>query len=564
MLRVPTEAAGKSDSALLAWTTLSVFVGCFAIFCALRTQDILAVDGGNRCFEIYRNPRPYFDINNHLLHYVLIFSWTRLAALFGYTPNGPMQFFHLVTMMNCLAMAASLAIVFVLIFSAVRRWHLALLVTLGYGLTRAFLLQATNANEPPVGIFWSLLGVLFAALCFRVKSNWLVALSALLMAAAMAAYQTTILLFPAALYLIWQSRADENSEKMPRPTEAWTFRHPTSGQLSAFATFAASGLATTAVIFGFAYWHMGIRGASQMLQRFTQHEDAQTYMGLSVGRTLNVPVGFLSNMYPVLTSYAGLRALWHGPRAELIAIAALGAATGGVLLLITYAIWKNRQTLLFQQRIALQAAIIGLVFTSVPLFIWDPTYPKFWLQPFGCIAVVVAVGLQILLVQNGGVRQFARIGAAFLLIGVSTNLVTAIRDHRTKRPDMNQAEEIAQIAGPNDFVVGSWDGAALLYGEVYANKDRFLDFPEDAAFRHRRAISDLNDAVAATAKRGGTVYFIGLLEKNEVEWNDFLGKRCGVPYSDFEIYRNGSVRIRNFVSGNHEAAMWQFNPSANP
>ena len=108
--------------------------------------------------------------------------------------------------MNCLAGAACLGILYFLIpWRALRATALG--VTVGYGFSKAFLEQATNAGEPLVGVFWGFLAMLAAVLAFKVKSNWPIAVSGLLFSLAMATYQSTIFLAPAAIVLILQSRS---------------------------------------------------------------------------------------------------------------------------------------------------------------------------------------------------------------------------------------------------------------------------------------------------------------------------------------------------------------------
>jgi hypothetical protein len=548
------------ENARVIRQALLVFVGLFCIYCALRTQNILSVDGGNRCFAIYRRHVLYFDANNHLLHPAYVLVWARLATALGYRPKGPMEFFQLVAMMNCFAMAGGLAILFALTLMVVPRWRLVLGVTVGLGFAKAFILQATNANEPPMGLFWSLLAMLFAVLCFRVKSNWPVSASGASFAVAMATYQTMILLFPAALYLIWRARELEALSKRPNTNKRQFLDKVSAGQIWAFLVFAVSGVVATGIIFGFAYWYTGVHGTGQIVKRFLEHKDAHVYMGVGVGKTLNVPVGFLRNIWPVAATYTGLRGLWHGPKEELAVFLSLAVFASACALLLATATWKDRKTFSRHQQLALHASIIGLIFTTIPFFIWDPGYAKFWLQPLTCIAVLTTLAYEVLLDSDSVQKRIAITAAGLLFISINANLVWATRDHEQESPDLQQAQQIAQIVGPNDFVIGAWNGAAILYGAIYAREDRFLDFNEDAVFHRRKATFDLDEATAETAKRGGKVYFVGVLDDSKAQWDAFLGARCGIPYSDLADYRVGSIRINNFDRGTTEVTLWRFDP----
>src|ERR1700690_4038463 len=234
----------------LPFACAGVFAFCFALFASLRTKNILAVDGGIRCFEVYRRQPFYFDVNNHLLHPANVFAWTRLADMLGYRTSDPLQFYSLVQLMNCFAGAACLAILFGLMYSVVPSWRLALGGTIGYGFAKAFLEQATNANEAPMGLFWSFLALLLAASCFRVRSNWPVLVSASLFALAMANYQTMILLFPSAIVLIWAGRGSVTPEGIEHSKNCSSYFAP---QMRAFALFASVGVIASACVFGYAY-----------------------------------------------------------------------------------------------------------------------------------------------------------------------------------------------------------------------------------------------------------------------------------------------------------------------
>ena len=95
--------------------------------------------------------------------------------------------------MNGLAGAASLAVFSFLIYLATSSRNLSVLVTAAYGLSAAFLEQATNANEPMVSMLWAMLAILFAVASFRYRSNWPIIISGALFALSMATFQSMVL-----------------------------------------------------------------------------------------------------------------------------------------------------------------------------------------------------------------------------------------------------------------------------------------------------------------------------------------------------------------------------------
>jgi hypothetical protein len=182
--------------------TALVLVAFLCLFVLLRTRNIFEVDGASRCLEVFRRQTLFFHGNNHMLYPANVLVWNRMVGALGFRPNGAEEFFAITQWMNCLAGAGCLAIVFYLMYLVTSSVRLAFGVVLAYGLSRAFLLHATNAAEPLAGVFWSLLAMCFAALSLKRKSNWPIIVSALLFSLAMATYQSTIFLAPSALVLI--------------------------------------------------------------------------------------------------------------------------------------------------------------------------------------------------------------------------------------------------------------------------------------------------------------------------------------------------------------------------
>lgn len=164
-------ASAQMNSAGLA--SLGIFAGFSILYTLLRSGDIFAVDGAYRCLEVYRRQELFVDGSNHLLYPACVFLWSRLAALFGFQPSGPVSFFALTELMNCLAAAGCLGILFWLAIRITRDWRAALGVALFFGLSKAFFEQATNANQAILGLWWSFAGVLLAAVAFQKPARWL-------------------------------------------------------------------------------------------------------------------------------------------------------------------------------------------------------------------------------------------------------------------------------------------------------------------------------------------------------------------------------------------------------
>ena len=126
--------------------------------------------------------------------------------------------------------------------------------------------------------------------------------------------------------------------------------------------------------------------------------------------------------------------------------------------------------------------------------------------------------------------------------------------------ELRQAQHVAEIVGKGSFVVGGWDGPSLLYGAFWAPNGEYFDYSQDASFHGRRASDDLRAAISKTQARGGNVYFIGLLDLTPHQWDDFLGRRCGIPYSDLDTYRTHSSVIAKLPRGTAEISLRHLNP----
>ena len=519
---------------------VSVFAVFSCLFAALRSRDIFAVDGAHRCLQVWHRQGIFLDGTNHMLYPVNVFMWTRLGSALGFKVSGPLQFFSMVELMNCLAGAACLAVLCLLMYLTVPSWTKAVLVTVGYGFSKAFIEQATNANQPLVGVLWSVLGLLFASLAFKSKSNWLIVVSALLFSLAMANYESTIFLAPAAIFLIWRSR----SAAKPK--------------LLAIGGFAVSGIIGSALIFGLAFRYSGITDPIAMLRQLRVVEGERAYTGQGLMHLLNVPVGMVRNIFPVFRVYTGLRNLAAGPKGILVLALLLLAAFYGFFIFCATQVWKQRSTLSESLRTAFLAAGIGFVSTTIPLLLYDPHYDKLWLQPLGCAAFLFYLALDVIRKTSRPYFLIVKASAILLFVGVLTNSVWTIRGHSSPTLGMEQAQDIAAKLSPRDFVVGGWDDLALMYSDLWAPAGQYMDFFMEAGSYGRGATSHVGEAALRARKEGGHFYFIGVVDVSKDTWDSYLGSRCGIPFSDFDSYRSHAKAVASYRIGSSEISLFQF------
>lgn len=505
-----------------------------SFFVLLRSQNYLAVDGAIRCFEVYHREHLFFHGNNHLLYPLNILAWHRFLTELGRAPNGPLEFISQMQVMNCLAGAGCLALLYFLTHIVTSSWRLALAVTVGCGFSRAFLLHATNSAEPMLGVFWSLLAFSVAVSSIKFTSIWPIGLSGLLFSLAMATYQSTILLALAAIVLVWQRRSLEGSRASQH-----------SAQYVGLGAFAVSGFVGTAIIYGVAYWLSGIRSFSAMFKRFlTVDGGVRVYGGISISKILNTPVGMLLNLFPILPSgYAGVRSLWRGGHKLLVVwLLLLVLLFCGFLAISIIQALRRWSTLPRSERMAMSCAAVGFFVTLIPAVFWEPTYDKLWLQPLACLAFFIALSLHVIL-RQGTTFLLYRIVPILLLAGVISNLGWAVKSRLQETPYLKEAQQLAKILKKGDLVVGDYDGVSVLYGSIWADDVQVFSFPTEATLVGNATASRLREVIVGTQSRGGRVYFLGVLDQTQDSWNAFLWRRCGVSYSDMDLYRAHS-RVR--------------------
>ncbi|HXJ17484.1 MAG TPA: hypothetical protein VNM68_09840, partial [Candidatus Polarisedimenticolia bacterium] len=482
------------------WIPALVFVVFAAFFLLLRSNDFFTVDGGFRCFVVYRHRHIAFDINNHLLYLADVLAWTRIAGGLGFHLAAPLEYFSTVEVMNCLAGAACLAIVCSLLHVVTASWLQAFGGTMGYGLSKAFIAQATNANQPMLGVFWSFFALLFAVLSLRRKSLWPICASGLLFALAMATYQSTILLaFAAVILLIVDGTSDVRKVRL--------YAH----RLMRVGAFVSSGVIATVVIFGSAYRQMGISGPGAMVRHFFWHEEARVYLKMSVGKLLNVPIGMVRSIFPLLPSYNGIRGLLARRDFASWTFIAIVCVFCAFLLFCAVLVSRRWAHLRPCTRLGILTATVGFLFTMLPVVVYDPQYDKLWIQPLACLTVLVVIALHVIAQKSRAYLYFSRTISILLLIGVASNLGWVARAHSRAPYEIEEAQRLSRMIQRQDLLVGDWDHISVLYGSLWADEGRFFSFPTEAQKDGIEAASHLRDLVSETSRRKGRIYFLGIL-----------------------------------------------------
>ena len=246
------------------------------------------MDGGFRSLEVYHRQEVFFHQYSHLFYPVVVLGWDRLMQRALGPPADGLTFARRTQLMNGLAVAAAVGLLFLLVHGATGSVGVALGAALAYGFARAVVLHATNAAEPPVGLALSMLAVAAAggARDGTGRRAWLAAVAGVSLAAAMAVYQTMILIGPAVLLLCVAP-----TTSVPADRGRWGQR----GQAQRLVLFLAGSAVGVVTLYGWVLAHVGITGVLDKLRFITA--DGSVYGGLSLSKVINAPVGLVGNLF---------------------------------------------------------------------------------------------------------------------------------------------------------------------------------------------------------------------------------------------------------------------------
>jgi hypothetical protein len=122
---------------------------------------------------------------------------------------------------------------------------------------------------------------------------------------------------------------------------------------------------------------------------------------------------------------------------------------------------------------------------------------------------------------------------------------------------MQEAQVVSARVGKDDFVVGGWDSVSILYGDIWVGEGQYMDFTSEAVSYGRSATTHLRERVLETRRKGGRVYFLGVVDVSKQDWDSYLGARCGVPFSDMDFYREHSNTLTKFEIGSAKISFSQ-------
>jgi hypothetical protein len=433
-----------------------------------------------------------------------------MLRLLGIRAHDPVAFLRLAEALNAVAAAACLTIFYGLLFRLTNRKAVSAIVTFAFGSSFAFFAHATNSAEPMVGLFWSELSAVLAIYGSSRAKKWPLVAGGLLLALAMATYQSMVLFGVPIALVLWQYPSLGGGG---RPTYRMMV-----APLGRFAMGFAMGIP---MIYGIAYYLAGTRTLVGMVTRFLQLDgSSQVYGGVSLVKLASVLPGLAVSLFPCLPRECGFRCLSDRQYLSWVPIAALAVAIAGVFLIALVFLTRKLWTAMTAtEKLAIGSCAVGFFTTMVPVISWMPTYDKLWLQPLACLFLSGGLLLTVALRQRQFNFRYLLPGGYALVAAIAvSNIAWAVSANTKPTPYMNEAREVAALVTPQDLIVGDWNNIFLVYQAFWAPRANSFNVPTIATQEGLQTITQLADMVARTKKSGGQVYFLGILDLSKQDW----------------------------------------------
>jgi hypothetical protein len=408
------------------------------------------------------------------------------------------------TALNALLGTASILV----LMNCLRAMGSTLPTSLGVGLligcSQAWFVQSSQTMDPMMAQFWLLLSWRLALHQGR-REILTTVLSGLTYALSVAAYQSYVLAGPALFVLI--------ATRISR-TAVWTV----------VAALFGIGFAVAAAL---------VHGANDfrgVLDYLFNKADGSYWGFIKLSAVPQVFLGMV-NAFSTPWPPSG----WPGLREGWISLSPFEKAYflfHTIVWLLAFVAIIVRRPILPRTRFHLAVILLVLAGLFIPFYLL-PYYSKLWLLPLS------GIGLLVGLIIEG--RRWMTVGVYVALAWMLARNVptTYILLHSADNPMQRTARHLeASLSSEDLLICDGWD-ASSLYLVRNPTQPRFKNIFASRDPSVLRAV--INERLDA----GGKVFFYGLLELTEAEWNEHdVGKRqVGVPYPDIQTYSDGAELV---------------------
>lgn len=506
-----------------------------------NSNSYTVADGNMRCVEVFNAGKPYLHGNNHMLYPVNIYYFNKFLERFGIKSEDGFKYFRHSEIMNAVAGALSLGIVYLILSALTGSSLYSILGVLCLGFTKTFLECATNPNEAMVGFFFNVLSIWFFYLSISRNKIIYSCLSGAFLSYAIATYSAMSSGAAVILVYIYKIFLDKDNRVY-------------YVKLTFF--YLVSLFAGIVIIYGISYnvfLHITNfrEGLKQFLRPYYIEEGRKTVWG-----TL-----YLKNF--ILIFYAFIQAIFQLPYYELRE-AFLGEHKNyGVALVLVVPIMLTAGTWIMLSDASLRLIKAGrkyagttiflIIFlagaVSYPLYI-QANHSKLWSQPIAVFVVlatwVFATSFRIDIYRNNA-RRIKIFLSIFFIIMMAWNISNVlIPNHAGEKDLVTLASNFDDLIEKNSLVFIEWDRVGPIFGIFFKGQRDTVSVPTLVMTMLKHRVVEYIDSEIEKAKGNNRqVYFIGLLNKPKYKWNLFFGK-MGISYESFQKYRDRTKLVASF------------------
>lgn len=521
---------------------LLLFISFASIFLFFNSNTYTAVDGGLRCLNVFYNHKPSFGGHGHMLSQVHVYYFHKILGIFNIIAKDALEYFRYSTILNALAGAASLSLLYLLSFRLTGSIYFSLLSVFLTGFSSCFLINATNPDEPMVGFLLSIIAIVFSLLSLSKNKKIYSFISGLCLSYATATYQSMLLIFPALLfiylYLIFTAKKGAKGE-----------------YIKLILLFLLSLFAGFVFIYGISYYiFFDITSFQDMLKKFFELDMVMpnTFGPIDPMNLIRIGFGMVKAFF--MLPFDGIRQIFIEPKNYIDQIFWFipFVLTCYILILTFYClphIIKNKKS----SFLFLCSMALFFIFPSFLLLWLCPDYSKWWLHPITVLNIFMAYCVSNFIRQQANPktkRVIVVFFTIFVVILILWNLNTVlIPNHKGEGELVNAAFLVADITGENSLVFTGWSRFGVIFSGFFKYTRTCFSIDTAKQFLdEKHLIEEIDKKIAAAKKRGQNVYFLGFLDEPRAQWNmrfSFMHKGS-ISYESFQKYRNSSTEIKSF------------------
>jgi hypothetical protein len=487
-----------------------------------------------------------------MLYPIHVYLWFNIWKFIGVDVQDIFQFISLIQRMNSFAAALSLGLFFLILTHLANNLRSATFGTLALGFSSAFMHHATNSAEPMVGFFLSMIALIFSYAAVQKENNVLYYLGSFFLVYAMATYQSMFAIFPGIAIMIFVFLLLKKNKTI----------HIVK-RLSTYTLFCFINIM---IIYGTSYY-LGGRSQFQSITKLflPGFYVGSVYGGISFDAIVGIVFGIIEAFFyskewlPEAASLLEL-SMMQINFFTLIKIASY-IALAVIVISIFYFYKNNFREIEVRSKKFLFVTLSMTVFCLIPPFYFSPTYDKLWLQPLVfIIAILCLTTVETERRKAISKKTLTVLWSSFLSFLIAYNSCTVlIPSHFKPTKYLKEAIEVGTLVDNEDFVVCGWDNVSNLVF-FFTKIENIFTVPFIALAMNLNSeglLTELESYIMKARIANRKVFFLGILDLNEKDWNVSLGDRFKLDYHSFDMYRERVKLIREFRFGKERISLYE-------